>query len=121
MALRVLICGSRNWNKPWRILEQLTVLHNTKGVSCVVDGAAPGADTQGHNAAQRLRLPFQRFPAKWRIHKRGAGLIRNQQMIDEGKLDYAMAFHEDINNSKGTKDMLARLTKAGIPFDLYDS
>lgn len=36
-------------------------------------------------------------------------------MINEGKPDMAIGFHEDIENSKGSKDMRNRLKKANIP------
>lgn len=39
-------------------------------------------------------------------------------MLDEGKPDYVLAFHNDIFNSKGTKDMLNRAKKAGVPCTL---
>ena len=54
------------------------------------------------------------FPAKWEMGRR-AGPIRNQQMIDECRPDLVIAFHENIIESKGTKDMVNRSMKAGIP------
>lgn len=54
------------------------------------------------------------FPADWKRYGKAAGPIRNQQMIDEGKPDLVLAFHENINESRGTKDMVARARGIGI-------
>lgn len=40
--------------------------------------------------------------------------IRNKQMLDEGKPDLVLAFHTDIENSKGTKNMIYQAKKRGI-------
>ena len=37
-------------------------------------------------------------------------------MIDEGKPDFVAAFHNNIDQSKGTKNMINQAKKAGIPF-----
>lgn len=36
-------------------------------------------------------------------------------MLDEGKPTLVLAFHEHIIMSKGTKDMMRRALKAGLP------
>ena len=36
-------------------------------------------------------------------------------MLDESKPDLVVYFHDDIENSKGTKDMITRAEKANIP------
>ena len=116
----VLICGSRNWNKPERIAEELLKLHTTNLVSLIIEGEAHGADKQGRAAAEGLGIEVKPFPAAWSQYGKAAGHIRNQQMLAEGKPDYCLAFHEDITNSKGTKDMLKRLDKANVPYLLFD-
>jgi len=35
-------------------------------------------------------------------------------MLDEGKPDLVLAFHTDIKNSKGTKNMIQQAEKRGI-------
>jgi len=35
-------------------------------------------------------------------------------MLDQGRPDIVLAFHTNINQSKGTKDMVERAKKAGI-------
>ena len=39
-------------------------------------------------------------------------------MLSEGKPDLIVAFHNDLANSKGTKDTITRALRTGIPVDL---
>src|ERR1017187_7880912 len=114
--MRVLICGDRNWNQAGPILDALMAQDD---VTLVIDGAARGADTIGHQVAEAMDFPTKQFPADWDQYHKAAGPIRNQQMLTEGKPDLVLAFHNDITKSKGTRDMLKRCIKAGIPFALY--
>lgn len=81
----------------------------------IIEGDARGADTQAGEIAWLHNFDLKIYPADWNKHGKAAGPIRNQQMLDEGKPDIVLAFHDDIENSKGTKDMVKRATKAGIP------
>jgi len=110
--MRVLVCGDRNWIDGALIFEALRVEHFGLD-TVVVDGAARGADSLGHAAALELGLQTERFPANWTRYGRGAGPIRNQQMLDGG-LDLVMAFHDDLAHSKGTAHMVRIARKAGI-------
>lgn len=64
---------------------------------------------------RQLGLNTRRYPANWQRYGRAAGPVRNQQMLDEGKPDLILAFHQDIVNSKGTADMIRRANRAGVP------
>ena len=90
----------------------------------IIHGAARGADTLGKFAAERIGLKVindgKGFPAEWKRYGKGAGPIRNQQMLDEGKPDVVLAFHENISESRGTKDMVARARGAGIKVVIID-
>ena len=58
------------------------------------------------------RNVFQRvFFAKWALIGRGAGPLRNQQMLREGKPDLVLAFP----GGKGTAHMVRIARKAGVP------
>ena len=84
----------------------------------IIHGAARGADTLGKFVAEKIGLKVindgKGFPADWNRYGKGAGPVRNQQMIDEGKPDLVLAFHENINESRGTKDMVARARGIGL-------
>lgn len=102
--MRVLICGDRNWSDLEFIKKYLSELKP----DIVIEGEARGADTLARIAAKRLGIPTLGFPADWGFYGKAAGSIRNQQMLDEGKPDLVVAFHDDFENSKGTKDMVNR-------------
>ena len=109
---RILFCGSRFWTDREAIGGVLKVL--PKG-SVIIEGAAPGADTIACEESRRLGFTIEHFPANWKRYGRAAGPIRNSQMLKEGKPDVVLAFHENIEASKGTKDMLKQAQKAGLP------
>lgn len=118
--LRVLVCGDRNWTDAAKIMLVLKRIVLEAGATrrvVVVEGEARGADRLGAAAARALGLEVDPFPAKWDQYGRAAGPIRNQEMLDSG-LEYAVACHADISTSKGTADMVRRLEKAEIPYEL---
>jgi len=80
-----------------------------------------GADEGAYEAARDLHIPYMICWADWDRWGNKAGPIRNQEMLDRGRPNYALAFHDDLNKSKGTKDMVERLKKAGITTEVHDS
>lgn len=116
---RVLICGDRNWTNFKLVLEKLREIQQERGVEVVIEGEATGADLMGRTAAAQLGIPVQEFPADWRKHGRSAGPIRNRQMLKEGRPTLVLAFHPFIENSKGTKDMVAVARAAGVPVRIF--
>jgi len=69
-------------------------------------------------AARACGFPYVEFSADWQKLGKAAGPIRNIAMLKEGKPDFALVFHPDIDNSKGSKHMLLLLEKARVPFIL---
>jgi len=113
--MRIIVAGDRNW-KRMDIIER--ELKKFPSGTIVIHGDAKGADTLGGFVADKLGFKVIPFPAKWKIYGKGAGPIRNQQMLDEGKPDMVLAFHENINESKGTKDMVNRARGIGIKVEI---
>lgn len=113
--MRVLVCGNRNWRDMSVIERELKKLPID---TLIIHGAARGADALGGFVADKLGFKVKSFPAKWNIYGKAAGPIRNQQMIDEGKPDFVLAFHENINESRGTKDMVNRARGVGIKVEI---
>lgn len=95
---RVLITGSRTWNDVQIIRDALNEVFAEFGAPIiVVHGAARGADMIAHNlarGAQRAGVVAEPHPAKWDVHGRGAGMIRNREMVDLGA-DICLAFIKD--------------------------
>lgn len=102
--MRLLICGDRNWTDGEIIASILTVLRP----SVLIEGECRGADILARQAAEAYGIPVLKFPARWGESGRAAGMLRNQQMLDEGKPDMIIGFHRAIDSSRGTRDMLAR-------------
>ncbi len=113
MGKVVLICGDRDWTNRGLIHSMLVRLCHD-GYDTVVEGDARGADKIAGFVAEDLALEVQVFPAQWDRYGRSAGALRNQQMLDEGKPDLVVFFHDDLENSKGTKDMVRRALKHNI-------
>ena len=121
--MRVLVCGDRNWTDGKLIEKTILDVHlndrdhnGQSGITHIISGEARGADTLAKTIAHKNHFKFLGFPALWNQYGKAAGPIRNQQMLDEGEPDFALAFHDDLEHSKGTKDMLERINKAGLPY-----
>jgi hypothetical protein len=108
---RILICGDRNYTDWIKIQEYLATLLKT---TIIIHGDARGADSLAGNLATSLKMKVLKFPAEWDKYGKAAGPIRNQQMLDKGKPCLVVYFHKDIENSRGTKDMIKLATDNGI-------
>ena len=112
----VLVCGSRDWKDYYAIKGELSKLPKH---TLIIHGKCPtGADKLADKAARALGLKVRRFPADWVKYGRSAGPIRNTEMIDE-RPDKVLAFHEDLPNSKGTKDTVEKARKAKIEVEIF--
>lgn len=122
----LLVCGDREWKKVGivrRVLEQIGVGPGW----IVIEGDCRGADRIGGTVARTLGAHVEPFPADWPRYGRGAGPVRNEQMLQrlaalkaEGHAVRAVAFHPDLRRSKGTRDMVTRLENAGVPVTKVD-
>lgn len=81
----------------------------------VVSGGAKGADSCADEACNALQINFHRYPAKWLTLKKAAGPIRNSEMLKRNPdIVLVLAFHDDLLNSKGTRDMIKKAKAKGI-------
>ena len=117
---RVLVCGDRDWDDVEFMYDELDKLADIANPH-IIHGAARGADRIAGEWAKSRMVPVRPFPADWDQYGKAAGPIRNQQMLDEGKPDLVMAFHNDIENSKGTRDMVRRARKADIEVKVFSN
>ena len=109
--MNVLICGDRDW---WEMMPIVRVIDLLPEGTTVIHGAARGADAIAGTIAKNRGLTVLSFPAEWTRYHKGAGPIRNKQMLDKGKPDLVIYFHHDLEDSKGTKNMVTIARKAGI-------
>lgn len=113
--MKILVTGSREW-KDWATIYK-DLLPLPPG-SIVVHGGARGADRIAGRLAQALDHVVRIYTAQWDLYGRSAGPIRNQQMLKEEHLnvepiEYVLAY--PLPQSMGTRDMILRAVKAGIP------
>lgn len=108
--MKILVTGDRHYKK-MNIIER--ELKKFPSSTVIIHGKAPGADTLAGFVAEKLGMKVIPFDAKWHIYGRAAGPKRNQKMLDEGKPDMVLAFHDNIEDSAGTKDMINKGIKAG--------
>ena len=112
--MKVLVTGDREWDDIETVVAALEQLPRD---TIVVHGACRGADSICAVVAEELGMPKPRgYPADWDKFKKAAGPIRNQQMLDSEHresepIDLCLAFHNDFENSKGTRDMVTRAVK----------
>jgi hypothetical protein len=114
--MRVLICGDRHWNAHRPIAE---LLSQFPADTVVIHGGAAGADSIAGFAARDQGLAVVAFPADWTTYGRAAGPIRNARMLNEGQPDEVHAFHNNIEKSRGTKDMVRQAREAGVPVTIH--
>ena len=101
MSKRVLICGGRAYSNKAQLTFMLDQMHKQAKFSCVITGAAHGADALAEDWATRNALDIETYPANWACDGKAAGPIRNLKMLAEGKPDLVIAFP----GGKGTAHM----------------
>ena len=116
--MRLLVTGSRDWFDYSKTLEELKYFQDMFGVELVIHGDCRGADRLAGRAARELGLDVWAFPADWNRHGKAAGPIRNEEMLIFARPQFVLAFHDTLDKSKGTKDMVVRARKAGLPVRL---
>jgi hypothetical protein len=113
--VRLLVCGSRHWTNAPLIFNAIQDLDHIWPIECVIHGGARGADTMAAQVAERLGIFILTFAPDWKRYGRGAGVRRNQEMLDISKPTRWLAFTNNLDTSRGTADMVRRLRRAGIP------
>ncbi len=109
MSLVAIFCGDREWTDAAKIKAKLIELDPC----LVIEGEAPGADKLSRELCEAMGIKFEPFPAAWAIYGRAAGPLRNKVMLDrllwyreQGYEVAVIAFHSNLNESKGTKNMV---------------
>ena len=116
--MRVLVCGGRCWGEVRRgaspgevetasfqrslLFNALDSTHRILPITLLISGGAKGADTHAVNWAKSRKVPYRVFEPLWDVHGKPAGIIRNRQMLDEGKPDIVIAFP----GGRGTAHMI---------------
>jgi hypothetical protein len=120
--LRVLVCGSRSWTDRetiWKAMTSIDFFSKYKPSDVIIiHGNAKGADQLAESVAVELGYFIKRFPAEWNKYGKSAGMIRNKQMLEEGKPSFVLAFQ--VGNSPGTANMIKLVQDADMPIKIYN-
>lgn len=122
--MRVVVFGGRDFfAESWLKTELCDLVWQRKRfasvpqqISVLIHGDARGVDQMAGNFGIGCSLEVIEFKADWKKYGKGAGHIRNKQMIDEGKPELGVAFP----GGKGTANMIKQLKAAGIPVILVE-
>jgi hypothetical protein len=107
--MKLAIVGSRNFTDYKRLSR---IVDKVKGqITLIVSGGARGADTLGERYAKERAIPYLIFPANWDKYGKKAGVLRNQDIVDNA--DVMIAFL--VPESKGTRDSIKKARVKGIP------
>ncbi len=109
--MKILVCGDRNWDDYGVVDDVINIVNDKYGPIEVIEGGAKGADTCARTTCETRHIEFHEFPANWARYSRGAGPIRNSQMLRE-EPELVIGFHDNIGQSKGTMDMLNKANVA---------
>ena len=113
--MKVLVCGSRDWEDYTAIRERLAKLPVG---SEIIEGGARGADLMAKSAAESLGLEYIEYGAAWKGSlKRGAGFARNIKMLDREQPDLVIAFQR--KRSRGTQHTIDEARKRGIEVEVH--
>jgi hypothetical protein len=103
------VFGSRKWTDRETIASTLNAYLET-GTVVVHGDCRSGADRIANDICVAKGVPVEAHPAKWDLHGRAAGPIRNEGMAASG-IDLALGF----GDGAGTRDMHERCVAHGIP------
>lgn len=114
--MRVIVCGSRNWQDRDAIANRLFDLPTD---TVIVHGAARGADHIAGQEAEKLGLLVENHPVTkddYAHYGNRAYFLRNRRMAQLGA-GLCLAFWD--GRSRGTSMMVDLAEKHGIPIELY--
>lgn len=104
---KLAIVGSRTFNN-YDLLSETVLDHiDIQAISHIISGGAKGADSLAEQFASNWDIPTIIFKPDWNKYGRGAGMIRNKQIISES--DIVIAFWDGV--SKGTKNSIDTAVK----------
>lgn len=104
----VAVIGSRNFSD-YNLLE--STLISMPNITQIISGGAKGADSLAATYAVQHQLPLAIFRPDWKTYGKGAGIVRNRQIMEVAEM--VVAFWD--GTSKGTANSLKLAKSKGIP------
>jgi len=114
--MNIAIIGSRTF-KDFDTLEKFILANIDIGkIETIISGGAVGTDRLAELFADKYNIPKNIIKPEWKKYKRGAGLVRNKEIID--KSDIIFAFWQ--NRSKGTEYVIREALTIGKKVKLWE-
>lgn len=118
-AYIVLVCGGREYADRDKIYHVLDAYHGRIGPTMLLlNGGAPGADTLAREWAVDRKVDHLTLYAKWQVFGKSAGPLRNRRMAKR-KPRLVLAFHPNLDESKGTRDMIGVAKARDIKYKVF--
>lgn len=111
-----IFCGDRNWSEKSIIASALSKIPKD---DIIIHGGCRGADVLSGDAAKDAGYNVVVYHADWKRYGKSAGPRRNRQMSCHEGLVCIHAFHDDIETSRGTLNMLLIGKEKGKKCILY--
>lgn len=111
---RLAVVGGREFRDESRAHDVLDDLHRARGITRIVSGGAPGADTYGANWASSNGVALTVYRPVWMTaggYNRQAGFDRNSTIVADSTA--VLAFWDGV--SGGTRDTISKARGAGKP------
>ena len=99
--MKCIIAGSRTASLA-NVIEAVYKCPFSEKITEVISGGARGADSYGELIAEEYNIPVKRFPAKWELYGKRAGMMRNLDMANYANSLIAVW----DGTSSGTKNMI---------------
>ena len=109
--MRVLVCGGRHYDDWTLIVNVLDGVHARQPVTLLIEGGATGADSLARRWAIARGIEVATYRANWDRYEHRAVLIRNSQMLREGRPELVVAF----KGGRGTAHMVTIAAAALVP------
>lgn len=114
--MKIAVIGSRTFNDAALLENTLLEKLDMNAVTELVSGGAQGADSLAEAFAAKYGLAIQVFKPDWKQFGRGAGVIRNKEII--AAADQVIAFWD--GKSKGTLSSINLAKKLCKPLILVE-
>jgi hypothetical protein len=115
----VIFLGDGGCTKEDEIKKQLQELDKNKYI--IVTGDYPGVEKIAYKQAKKLGFETRMIKTDWSLGKEKAKVKRNHRLVEKCDPKHVFLFHNYIQNSRFTKNMMDICLLDGIPFTLNKS
>lgn len=120
--MKLLVCGGRDFTDQEWLFTHLDKIHDEETITLIIEGGqrtydeklqrnVGGADFLANRWAYLNGVECKTEKARWKIHHKRAGLIRNQLMLTKYKPDRVFS----APGGNGTAHMVSIARAAGVP------